>query len=692
MHLDSRSRLILQTLLRNPFVTSKELMGNQQISKRQLTYSLSKINQYLKMKGLPIISRSKTGLFIIPDELFIQQRHEAQSIESHQDFFAEEQRIVVIILMTLIADEALSLVHFASSLKVSKNTILNDLKKVKDYVGNFEVNYVYNRISGYLVTGDEYAIRKLLISLVRECMDMRNGDELIRRYSRIKEADIKDIEDRMVKIENRLQLKFTDDRMAVMPYMIACILKRVELGHSIEHFQLRYEEIANTKEYLAAEELFSDYKRISTDERLYIALHLLSASLHSSEYVDENVLPQIKEAIALFLIDFERQACVVLKEKKQLISQLLLHAMPAYYRIKYRLSELNQVDTSFTKDFKELHYMVKKTLSPFAKLFDHPIPENEMIYFSILIGGWLSKQGDNITEKIKAVVVCPHGTSISRMLMNTLERVFPDFVFLGAMSLREFHENKQDYHVVFTNVPLETEKRQYLINKFPTNTEWKKLQKIVMNDLYGYTPRSPELEGMMQIISKHTAVQDEAKLRRELAVYLQGSAEFSELAWSVHKRSLVKMIEDGHVQFIDGVQDWKEAVRIAAQPLIRNEIIEPEYRDAVIQSYNYESDYLFLGDKTVIPHTDPEYGALRVGMSFLVVNQGVNFSKNKKANLVVLLSAIDREQHLRALLQLTEIAQDAQRINQVIAATSFDQMQKLVKEFIENEKEGQRTV
>lgn len=63
MGLDTKSRLIMEVLLRNPFITSKELVEDQQISKRQLTYLLSKINEYLKMKGLPKISRNKTDAF-----------------------------------------------------------------------------------------------------------------------------------------------------------------------------------------------------------------------------------------------------------------------------------------------------------------------------------------------------------------------------------------------------------------------------------------------------------------------------------------------------------------------------------------------------------------------------------------------------------------------------------------------------
>ncbi len=60
----------------------------------------------------------------------------------------------------------------------------------------------------------------------------------------------------------------------------------------------------------------------------------------------------------------------------------------------------------------------------------------------------------------------------------------------------------------FSNVPLKTTKRQYCINKFPTNTEWKKLQKLVVNDLYGYKPQTPELDVIMQIVAESSTIQD----------------------------------------------------------------------------------------------------------------------------------------------------------------------------------------
>lgn len=75
-----------------------------------------------------------------------------------------------------------------------------------------------------------------------------------------------------------------------------------------------------------------------------------------------------------------------LKDREQLIQKLLLHMKPAYYRIKYRLTEANNMHEVVNKDFKELHHLVKKSIQPLVHLIGCDIPENEIIYFTMLIG------------------------------------------------------------------------------------------------------------------------------------------------------------------------------------------------------------------------------------------------------------------------------------------------------------------
>ena len=136
---------------------------------------------------------------------------------------------------------------------------------------------------------------------------------------------------------------------------------------------------------------------------------------------------------------------------------------PAYYRIKYQLTEVNDIGhTLISKKYKELHHLVGQSTKPLAELIGSDIPDSETAFLTMLIGGWLRKQGDSLQEKVKAIVVCPQGVSVSRLMFSELRGLFPEFVFLDSLSVREFHNFDLDYDIVFSPIFLETDKKLFL--------------------------------------------------------------------------------------------------------------------------------------------------------------------------------------------------------------------------------------
>ncbi|GAA3316662.1 hypothetical protein GCM10020331_013320 [Ectobacillus funiculus] len=73
------------------------------------------------------------------------------------------------------------------------------------------------------------------------------------------------------------------------------------------------------------------------------------------------------------------------------------------------------------------------------------------------------------------------------------------------------------------------------------------------------------------------------------------------------------------------VSDWKEAIRIAAKPLLTNESIKQQYIDTIISNYNYDEPYIILGSHVAIPHASPENGVNKTAMSLLSLKEGVYF-------------------------------------------------------------------
>src|SRR5690625_1084330 len=129
MQLDKRSSKLFDELMSNPGINSKELEEKYDLTRRKLGYSFNKINDWLLMKNLPEIERTRQGHFIIDQSLITKMSDEQEIDLSDMNILSESQRVYMIMLMLLSSEEELSLNHFTSELDVSKNTILKDLER-----------------------------------------------------------------------------------------------------------------------------------------------------------------------------------------------------------------------------------------------------------------------------------------------------------------------------------------------------------------------------------------------------------------------------------------------------------------------------------------------------------------------------------------------------------------------------------
>ena len=140
MYLDERSELILSDILVENKIHTEELKEKYNISLRQLMYSVEKINTYLTEKRAETITKNRMG------ELYVSIKSRKlldqwlKEINSQSYVPSELERSQLITFMVITIEEELSLQHFVSELKVSKNTILSDLKIVKEKKKNIHVN------------------------------------------------------------------------------------------------------------------------------------------------------------------------------------------------------------------------------------------------------------------------------------------------------------------------------------------------------------------------------------------------------------------------------------------------------------------------------------------------------------------------------------------------------------------------
>lgn len=394
MSLNKRCKGILDELLSNPSITSKDLEKKHHLTRRQIGYSLDKINEWLMTRSLPVIERTRRGHFIIDQTVFTKFNilDESVSVPVNTNVLTEEQRVSLIMLILSSSEDELSLNHFTSYLDVSKNTVINDLKQVQNYLDRYGLTIRYSRRNGYLIEGKEFQIRKLLIHVTDQVLQLNHGEDQLRKITGIQQKDISKFAGRIEKVETILNSKFTDEKLKAMPYIFILILKRIRKKNIIDSFPIEYNELSNTKEYKATEEILYDYKDIPVTERLFITLHLLTTNVFSTFFAEETI-PDLVPAIFKMLRQFEKNACIYLENRDELMDKLLQHIKPAYYRIKYQLTDNIHFKGSLSKEFQELHHLVRRSTGSLQDLLGSDIPENETAYITMLIGGFREKNG-----------------------------------------------------------------------------------------------------------------------------------------------------------------------------------------------------------------------------------------------------------------------------------------------------------
>ena len=60
-------------------------------------------------------------------------------------------------------------------------------------------------------------------------------------------------------------------------------------------------------------------------------------------------------------------------------------------------------------------------------------------------------------------------------------------------------------------------------------------------------------------------------------------------------------------------EDWMDAIRKSAQPLLANGSIEPRYIDNMIQAVKDLGPYIAIAPGVAIAHAKPEQGVVRMG-------------------------------------------------------------------------------
>ncbi|MCO7128316.1 BglG family transcription antiterminator [Sporolactobacillus shoreicorticis] len=691
MYLSKRSDTLLRDLLIHPRRTSKELQSIYNLSRRQVDYSIEKLNHWLKEKSYPRIEHTSSGHFVASSKLLTLMSAADEEKTNDWYLFSQKERSYIIILMIITKNESLSMSHFISELGVSRNTVLRDLKLARDTIAPYQLDLVYSRKQGYEIVGKEWDARFILIKIINHLINIYGGESYLKHFMNLPQEQVAHWRTKLEKVESRLNLKFIDLKMQILPYVLEGVFKRINQGYTIdkEAFFVSYEGLSDTREYSAAEFLIEDRVNLPKQERMYITLQVLTSNIIPSQDFMLDEIPQLEQSLMKCLNLFEANACIRLKNKAMLLKKLMIHFKPAYYRIKYHLtidhSGLHQID----QEYKILNYFVKKSLDPLRKLIGEPIPDTEVLFISLFIGSHLINYGDQLGAKLKAAIVCTNGVSLSLLMEKTLKGLFPEMIFYKAMSVREFSQMQYPCDVVFSPIPIATKAKLFIVNEVMGNKEKTRLRHNVIKEIYQVDQDLIDVEKMIDLVEKYADIKEKSKLQSALNDLLIHKVSQSDMREdrSLENKDFYRIDEllpASMIQQVNRVENWQQALEWCAKPLQDRKLINGSYLNRLNTLYRKPLRQIILGKHLALPHSEPKYGVEKLSMSLLHIREGLKTDGLPTIYFVVILAPIDKKSHFNALLELTKIAQSTSFIEKMRHAGSCRQLHGLIKEFGEN--------
>lgn len=130
------------------------------------------------------------------------------------------------------------------------------------------------------------------------------------------------------------------------------------------------------------------------------------------------------------------------------------------------------------------------------------------------------------------------------------------------------------------------------------------------------------------------------------------------------------------LQVADGSNlTWEEAIKIAAQPLVDSNTIEPAYVDSIISVVKDKDPYMNIGPQIVLAHARPDSAVHGIGLSLLKTNSAVDFvDAEHPVKLWFVLTATDSQSHLSVIQQLMTLLTDKPAVQRVLDAVSVGQI------------------
>lgn len=431
---DRKNKIFTLIYVSGTPVPSTEIAERLGVSERTVRNDIRDLNKSSNNQGYVIEKIKNKGykIDITDRDVFYEQ----SAIKKVRKADVADADFIIFVLITY--EDYLSMEELAEMIFVSRSAIMGKIEKAKSISKEFQMNIISKTGKGIKIEGNEENKRSFLRYFSNE-YPMKNSFEHLVPDLLFNQINEQHISLKIETISEKYGLSYTEENISLIAIHILIMISRLESNSTpkISHPTLD----KNEQEF--CEELFEGIEKdfhveLPSYERNYLAGIIVSKKVILMD--NRYSVTETKQVIEKFV-------CAV-KERYQYDFSLFLdlnsgffsHMQGILYRKSNGLVLRNPLKNKIKSEYPLAYEMAlsgsKDAFEPHERISD-----DEVTYLALHIGLVLEQEfGHFSKQRIRCLLVCGSGKSISRMLETVISKYIEDIVIERVISKKEYDQ------------------------------------------------------------------------------------------------------------------------------------------------------------------------------------------------------------------------------------------------------------
>ena len=657
--LNTRNIRLLEKLLKNNGESSiKKLADFLKLGERTIRYDLEKINEYLREQNLSEIIKESKGSLKLKKldqiELFLKEKYEELEL-------TPENRIEYLLIKILLENH-INLSNLMEELDVSRTTIKNDLKNVKEMLSNYKLKLGLKGNRGLILMGEEEDIRKLQLRILSEYKKKKSAKkgkvkETLKVF--LGEIDKTGIKTFIFYIQKQMEKIISDEAYEVIETYIFIAINRIRKGYKLQKI---YNEkfLKETSEFQVIDKarsiLEANYNlELELVEILKITDYILGSHTYNFSYSYYENWVEVEIMVKNLIDKFNEKIDVDISSDTKLLEGLINHIKPTIYRMKTGIELQNSIYEEVIDSYPILYSITSEIIEELEGFVGEKFKSDEIAFLVIHFKAAIDRNRYRKKDIKNVLLVCGLGYGSSKLLAQQIKDIYSiNIVDIIPHHMLESYKKNHEIDMIITTLEEEIFNLELPIIRVKAILTRQDIHNLDKYALPKYR-KKVLLSNLLDLVNLTAKIEDEKKLIEGLKKIFEDRL-IDDI--SKEKLDITDLLKVKNISVNQRASNWEEAIKKSGELLLKNGYIKESYITAMIDVVKEYGSYIVISDGVALPHARCEDNVVSTGMSLLSLSDPVIFPGGKEVDLLISISSEDNKEHLDSLVDLMSLLTD----------------------------------